>query len=109
MQEAGAVHRRQRRAQIQADERRFPRPERAASLEDLLERLAAHQFHPEADAVVVMLGAVHLHDVRVPDPRKAPRLLENPSVRLGMIPFVVEQLQRYFTLERCVPGAVDLA
>ena len=86
---------------------RAPNGPRAWS--DLLERLAAHQFHPEADAVVVMLGAVHLHDVRVPDPRKAPRLLENPSVRLGMIPFVVEQLQRHFTLERCVPRAVDLA
>ena len=86
---------------------RAPKGPRAWS--DLLERLAAHQFHPEADAVVVMLGAVHLHDVRVPDPREAPRLLENPSVRLGMIPFVVEQLQRHFTLERCVPRAVDLA
>ena len=103
------MHRRQRRAEIQADERRFPSPKGAAGLKHLLERLAAHQFHPEADAIVVMLGAVHLDDVRVPDSREAPRLLEDPSVRLGMIPFVVEQLQRHFTLERCVPRAVDLA
>ena len=56
-----------------------------------------------------MLGAVHLHDVRVPNPREAPRFFENSSVRLGMIPFVVEQLQRHLTLERRVPRAIDLA
>ena len=59
-------------------------PNGAAGLHDLLERLAAHQLHPQADAVVVLLGAVDLHDVRVADARQPARLFENPVVRLAV-------------------------
>ena len=76
----GAVHRRQRRAEVQADERRFARAERSARLDGLLERLAAHELHPQADAAVVLLGAVDLDDVRVAHARQAARFLQQPSV-----------------------------
>ena len=69
---------RERRAQIQADEGRFARAKRAARLDGLLERLAAHELHPQADAAVVLLGAVHLDDVRMTHAREPPRLFEQP-------------------------------
>ena len=109
VQKTGAVHGRHRRGQIQPDERRFTRAERPAGLHDLFERLAAHELHPEADAVVVLLGAVHLHDVRMTDPRQAARLFENPAVGLRVIAVVVQQLQRDFAVQSRVPRPVDLA
>ena len=71
-------------AEIEADERGFARAERAARLHGLLERLAAHELHPQPDAPVVLLGAVDLHDVRVAHARQPARLLEEPRVRLGV-------------------------
>ena len=76
MQQAGAVHRRERRTQIEADEGRLAGAERASRLDGLLERLAAHELHPQADAAVVLLGAIHLDDVGVAHAREPARLFE---------------------------------
>ena len=103
------MHGRERRAQIQPDERGFAPAERPARLNDLLERLAAHELHPQADAVVVLLGAVHLNHVRMANARQPARLFEQPRVRLCVIAVVVQQLQRDFAVERCIPGTIDLA
>ena len=65
MQEAGAVHRRESCTDIEAHECGFARAKRAAALDDLFERLAAHELGPQADAAVVLLGAVDLDDVLV--------------------------------------------
>ena len=45
-----------------------------------LQRPAAHQLHPQADALLVAFGAVHVHDVRVADAREASCLLQQPRV-----------------------------
>ena len=92
-----------RRARLRA------RQTRRATLHGLLERLAAHELHPQSDAIIVLLGAVDLHDVRVAHARKPPRLLEDPRVRLAPIALVVEQLERDVAVERRVPRAKDLA
>ena len=110
VQQPGAVHGGERGAQIEADERRFARAERAARLHGLLERLAAHELHPQADATVVLLGAVDLHDVRVTHAREPPRLFEDAGVcASALIALVVQQLERDFAVERRVPRAIDLA
>ncbi len=109
VQQPGAVHRRQRRAQIQADEGRFARAKWPARLNGLLERLAAHELHPQADAAVVLLGTIHLHDVPMTHTREPARLVEQPPVSFGMVPLVVQQLERDFTVQRRIPRAVDLA
>ena len=103
------MYRRERRAQVQPDERGLAAAERPARLNRLLERLAAHELHPQADAVVVLLGTVHLHHVRMTNARQPARLVEQSRVRLGVIAFVVQQLQRDFAVKRRVPRAVDLA
>ena len=59
MDEAGRVKRRQRAAQVDPDQRGFPRAERSALLEQLLERRTAHELHPQADALLVDRHAVH--------------------------------------------------
>ena len=109
MQKPGAVHSGERGAQIETDERGFARAERPAALHRLPKRLAAHELHPQADAIVVLLGTVDLHDVRVAHAGKPPRLFENAGVRLAPIALVVEQLERDVAVERRVPRTKDLA
>ena len=65
------MHRRERGTDVEADERGLAGAERAARLDDLVERLAAHELGPQADAAVVFLGAVDLHDVLVAQARQA--------------------------------------
>jgi hypothetical protein len=43
-------------------------------LEQLFEGLSADEFHPEADLVADLLGAVDRHDVGVPDTARAAAL-----------------------------------
>ena len=67
MDEAGGVDRGQRPAQILAEQRRFAPAERALSLQQLFEGVAADELHPQADAAVVGVDAVHGDDVAVAD------------------------------------------
>ena len=84
VQQAGGVNGRQRRAQVQADQRRFRGTERAARLDDLLERFAAHQLHPQADAAVVLLGAIDLRRrASWRTPREAAGFFEQARVRVA--------------------------
>ncbi len=96
-------------AEIEADEGSFARAKRAARLHGLLERLAAHELHPQSDAPIMLFGAVDLHHVRVTHARQAPRLLQEPRVRVDVIAIVVQQLERDFTVELRVPRAIDVA
>ncbi len=109
MQQPGAVDGGERGADIQADERGFAGAERPAGSHDLLERLAPHQLHPQADALVVLLRAVHLHHVRVTHPRQPPGLLEDATCAPRVIALVVQQLERDVTVEIGIQGTVDVA
>jgi hypothetical protein len=110
MDEACGVNRRQRTAQIDPDERRFAGAERTVLVETLLERGAANQLHPETDAVIVHIHAVHCDHVGVPYSRQQPALRGNPRC-LQILHGIVDsqELQRHFPLEMVVPDAVDVA
>jgi hypothetical protein len=112
VQQPGAVDRRERGADIQADECRLARTERAAIPHELLERLAPDEFCPETDAAVVLLDAVDLHDVLVAETGQTSGLFHQTRVRIvaavaGLV--VMEQLQRDVAVELGVPRAEDVA
>ena len=65
MQEPGAVHRGQRAAQVRADGGRLARAQAALLLDEPMQRRAADELHPDADAPVAGLGAVHRDHVRM--------------------------------------------
>ena len=70
MDEAGGVDGGERPAQVLAEQRGFAAAERALPLEQLLERVAADELHPQPDAAVVGVDAVHGDDVAVADARQ---------------------------------------
>ena len=65
--EAASVHRGERAAQIDTDERRFLRAERAASAQFVLHRATMDELHPQTDESVRLLDAVDDDDVAVVD------------------------------------------
>ena len=77
MQETCGVDGRHRTTELDADRDRVRGVERRASSQLLLERLAAHELHPQADLIADPLGAVNRHDVRVADPREQPALFDD--------------------------------
>ncbi len=122
MEEARAVHRCRARTDIEAHERGFARAKRPAALDHLLERLAAHELRPQADAAVVFLGAVDLDDVLVAQACQPPRFVHQPlaclaighhtrsPVRaLSLDTVVVKQLQRDVAMQLRIPRAINVA
>ena len=108
--QAGAVHGRQRAAQIQSDQRSFTRAERAVLAQQAPKRTALDEFHPETDAAIDIVGPVDGDDVGMPNSGEQPRFSERArricgTVLLGW----PQQLQRDFTLELVVPGSVHRA
>ena len=112
VQQPGAVDGRERGADVEADERGLAGAERSACLTSLVERLAAHELGPEADPAIVLLGAVDLDDVLVPQPREATGFFHDPRARVARTVdqvVLVQQLQRNVAVELGVPGAEDVA
>ena len=105
--EAGAMHGRERAAQLDADAGNLLRRERSALGELGLERPAFDELHPEAGAAVDALGAVDSGDVRMTHARHQPAFVYDEPV-LGAV-VVAEQLQRDVAIEARVPGAIDVA
>ena len=58
-----AVDRGERAAQVQRHEHRLLRAERTPLGDDVLQRPALYQFHPQAHAAVGLVGVVHHDDV----------------------------------------------
>ena len=110
MDQPGGVNRGERAAEIDADERRLARAEGPVRGELLLERRAAQQLHPQADALVVHRDAVHADDVRVADAREQAAFVRDPR-RVDVLArgAGAQQLQRDVALEIRVPRAVDVA
>ncbi len=109
MKKALFVDGRQRRTQILADASRFASPEWTAGLDDLLQRLADDELHPEADAVVMLLSPVDVDDVRVTEPRQTTPLVERPDIGVRAAePVFAKQLQRHMPVQAGIPGAVHV-
>ena len=70
MEQSGAVHRRHRAADLDADGHDLRFAEAGALFEDLLERLALHELHPQADAIGDLLRTVDGDDVGMADARE---------------------------------------
>src|SRR5207249_6081447 len=107
--ETGAVDRRERAAQLDADDRGFLRAERTLRAELLLERFAAQQLHPQPDAPVMLRDAVDGDDVRMANAREQPALGRDARrQRIDVRIVAAQQLQRDVTFELAVPRAVDV-
>ena len=65
MQQARAVHGGHGTTELEANVHRVSRAERCLLLEDLLERVATNELHPEADLVANLLGTINRYDVRM--------------------------------------------
>ena len=102
------MHRRQRTAQLLANERRLARAERSLRPEQLFERAAPDILHPQADAAVPLFGAVDGDHVAVAHPREDASLMEHLRGQLGRGPAGTEQLQGDVAGEPGVLGPVDV-
>ena len=110
VQQAGGVDGGERGADVLPDHRPFARAERAARSSRSDRAIPLDQLHPEPDAIVVLLGAEHLHDVRVADAREPAGLLQDPIVSHPRgLAFFVEQFERDVPVEIGVERAIHLA
>ena len=82
VQQAGAVHRCQRAAQVQTDQRGFTRAEGAMRPKKLGERASLDELHPESDAAADVIRPVNGRHVGMADPRQQPRFFERTR-RIG--------------------------
>ena len=106
VQQARAVHGGERFADVEADQRCFARAEAAALLQDLFERLALDQLHPQADHAFGARGAVDRHDIGMIDLGEQARLV-NDGVGIAAADRFGDQLERDFAIEARVPGTID--
>ncbi len=105
--QAGAVHRRERARQVEADQRRFAGAEGALLAHHLLQRAPANQLHPQADLALPSIRAVNRDHVLMADPREQSRLLDHR--RAGARLLARQHLQRDFRRQVRVPRPVDHA
>ena len=75
----------------------------------LLERLPLDELHPQADAIVDLLGAVDGHDVGVADAGQQAALFDDRAGPARGVTGGRQELQRHFAVEPRVPRAIDLA
>ncbi len=106
MEKRGGLQRRERPAQIDADPNDFARAHRAALVHHVGERLSLDVLHPDSDLLVDLLDAVYRDDVGVMDPGEVARLAVGRAARRRRSG---AQLERDFTIELRVPGAIDIA
>ena len=107
--ESRGMHRSHRPADVDPDERGFPRAQGTLTAQELQERLALDEVAPEPDPPIVLVHAVDRHDVGVSDARHRPRFGEHASLGLPGEPAGEEELEGDVALERRVEGTVDLA
>ncbi len=106
VQKPGAVQRRERSAEIDADARDLTGAHRTAVANHARERLALDVLHPDSGFVAVAIGAVHDHDVRMPHSGEMAAFFERR--RRNPIP-LREQLDGDIAVERGVPAAIHRA
>jgi hypothetical protein len=111
VQKACAVDRCECGAEVLTDDRRLRRAEGAARSDDLLERLSADELHPQADASVVLFGAIYVHDIRMAYTGQPTRFLQDARVRFcrrirGAM--LAQQLECHFAMQFRVPRSTDV-
>ena len=109
MDQSCRVHCRHRSAQLLTGDGRFNRPERSVGREQLLERAAAQELHPEPDAVLMDSRSVDQDDIRVSDPREGLRFTHHTGRRQLARGRWLQQLQCHFPVQPWVARAVDFA
>ena len=94
-------------AYIQTNQRRLGRAERTLRLEPIGERTAFHEFHPDADLAIDVVGAIHGDDVRVTNAGESPRLCKH----LRLVQYDArrrpEELHGNFAVELGIARAID--
>ncbi len=107
MDQTRAVHRGERETDLPADMRRFTVTEPPAR-QQLAQRLSLDEIHPESDAAIVHVGAVHVDDVRVPDAREAPRFMQDAR-GVSLRDFGFQQFEGDGMIEPYIVGMEDFA
>src|SRR5439155_14708524 len=94
---------------LMADRRRLVRAERTVQREQARHRAPLHELHPETDAAVPHVGAVHRYDVRMTNTRERLRFMQDAYGRDVDRGSRLEQLQRHLAIEPSIARAVDFA
>ena len=84
----------ERMAELLPDPCGFAGCERPMHLQQLLERAAVDELHPDADPVVVLLGAVDNDDVGMTETGEEPRFLEDARGLARRRLALVQELER---------------
>ena len=107
--ESGTMHRREGPAKWDADLSGVIRAESALRAYQLGERATVDEFGPDADAPTNAFGAVHRHDVGVPNTREKTPLVYDAVATIRSGVGRAKQLERDFAVEPRVPRAIDVA
>ena len=109
--QACGVHRRQRPAEIHADDCRFVRSEWSLLTDDLLQRPPLDVVHPETDASVEAIRAEDGHDVRMSHACEETSLVDHQRRDVAALrgSSFSQQLERDLAGELGIPGLIDLA
>ena len=110
MQQALVVHGRNRLTELNADLSSFRPAEHFAFVNDLLERAAPDEFHPETDPSSNLLGAVDRDYVRMTHAGEQPAFLDDGRRRtVAGRSIRGQQLERHLPIEPGVPGPIHVA
>jgi hypothetical protein len=77
VQQSRGMHGGERATEIDRDGRRFSRAHAALLGDDLVQRLAADVFHPDADGAFARFGAVNGDDMRMANARQQPAFIDD--------------------------------
>ena len=111
MDDAGVVRELERVEQLAHDAHRFPDVEALVRVEEVLQLLAADELHHQVGDVAFLGEVVHLHDVRMVQPRDGLRLAREPhrvvlrGVRIEMA--LEDRLDRDPAIELRIETLVD--
>ena len=104
------MHRRHRATELETDADSFGGAEHLPLVEDLLERVAANELHPQADLISNLLGTVDGDHVRMPHAGEQSAFVDDGGRRaIAGQGTCGQELQRDFAIKPRIPGAVNLS
>ena len=109
VQQSCAVDRGHRAAHVHPHQCGLTRAKGSLPLQLLLECRAAHHLHPEPDAIIDLIGAVHGHDIRMAHAGEVARLPQHARVARPIAAVATQQLHRDVALQLRVVGTIHVA
>src|ERR1041385_5468479 len=106
MHDASRVHRGHGATEVLSDDHGLRGAANAFALDDLRQRRAVDEIHPESESAAMFVGTVNGDDIRMSDARERSRFMQKP---FAIDERRLQQLERDAVFEPGVARMVDLA